>query len=968
MGRRSFRHFRMGGWLSLCLIFSLLFQPGPASDFGDPPVAAAASKVSDIRGHWAEGRIAGWLEKGWIAGYEDGSFRPNNPVTRAEFVALVNRSFGFGSAGHVLFGDVGASHWAYADIAAAVRAGYITGYEDGTFRPDRTISRQEAAVIVERLIHISAAGVEEAGFADRDDIAGWALKAVNFVYSLGIMDGYPEDHTFRPGQSLTRAEAVVILDRLYDARRMVYDAPGTYGPEAGTKVMPGNVVIDAPGVKLRNMEIYGDLTFGDGIGEGDAYLENVTVHGTTYIQGGGENSIHIANSVLVSITVDKQIGSVRVVLEGATTVTEVLIQTPAAIDAVDAASAIGSVKLSELLPKGSTVTLLGEFENVEVHGSEIIVVIPSGAVAHFTAGVGAEGLTLLLGEDATVVSLVLDAVAKILGDGKIEQLTISEKARHGSVIEAEVEEIVGGAEQPAPGGSQTPPSEPVTISLRDVVASGNFAPGETVSAAPVPAAATVRFQWQRSDEKDGTYEDIAGAVSRTYQVQEDDLGKWIRVRIVGTGNYTGTLTSVPQRVISAAADVSAQDFGVFIGSGVIGYSVGFKLVESTAADVENVKIELYKGTKKLADVVSGKVLENYPNHSVLSAPFNLIGNFDYASDEGGNWIYSGWLGEVSDIPDKAEISVVFKNGKVKTATNENLTGDVIVFQSKAFNVDLQAGYASIQDAIDAAMPGDNTIWVLPVDHGTNDIGIRQREGVNITLVGMGISGGKVVLKNPILIDGDGRGTGPESLTIRGFIFDFSDAAVPVDMIRATKGELGSTKNNYAHNITLEDVEFRGNGQANAVGIRTNTGATFGLTIRNCIGTGLHSLGQLHVAKGFVVENCVVTGSESGISFYGDGAVTITNLTVEGTDYGVRAGQGGSGHTPNVNSTLAITSSQLTGASPIDLRGDAPHEVTVQDTTLKVLKDENGNIVPDGIDNSAGTNVNTYGVTVILPDA
>jgi hypothetical protein len=162
------------------------------------------------------------------------------------------------------------------------------------------------------------------------------------------MAGYPEDHTFRPRKSLTRAEAVVILVRLLHARMVVYDAQGTYGPDVGTKVVPGDVVINAPGVKLQNMEIYGDLTFGDGIGEGDAYLENVTVHGTTYIKGGGENSIHIANSVLVSITVDKLNGNVRVVLEGATTVTEVLIQT----DGIDnsAEANVNTYGVSVLLP------------------------------------------------------------------------------------------------------------------------------------------------------------------------------------------------------------------------------------------------------------------------------------------------------------------------------------------------------------------------------------------------------------------------------------------------------------------------------------------------------------------------------------------------------------------------------------------------------------------------------------------
>lgn len=121
--------------LALCMFFTAVGS------------ASAAPAFSDIHGHWAEPQITSWMEQGLIKGYGDGSFRPNHTITRAEFVALVNRSFGLRQAGDVPFHDINETHWAYSDVAIAVQSGYISGYQDGTFGAERKISRQEVAVI-----------------------------------------------------------------------------------------------------------------------------------------------------------------------------------------------------------------------------------------------------------------------------------------------------------------------------------------------------------------------------------------------------------------------------------------------------------------------------------------------------------------------------------------------------------------------------------------------------------------------------------------------------------------------------------------------------------------------------------------------------------------------------------------------------------------------------------------------------
>ncbi|WP_270506128.1 S-layer homology domain-containing protein, partial [Paraclostridium sordellii] len=87
----------------------------------------ADNKVKDIDGHWAKNQIS----------YEDNTFRPDKQITRAEFVKLVNKYFGFNDKGVSNFKDINKNNWYYNDVCIAIKAGYINGYEDNTFRPDK---------------------------------------------------------------------------------------------------------------------------------------------------------------------------------------------------------------------------------------------------------------------------------------------------------------------------------------------------------------------------------------------------------------------------------------------------------------------------------------------------------------------------------------------------------------------------------------------------------------------------------------------------------------------------------------------------------------------------------------------------------------------------------------------------------------------------------------------------------------
>lgn len=184
-----------------CLIFSLTGL-------------ALASPIQDIN-HWAKTQIEKWLAQGIASGYPDNTFKPDNTISRAEFVSLANRAFGRQNQdAAITFKDVRPSDWFFAEVAAARAAGYISGYEDGTFRPDNPVTRQEAASIAARLLKLESTSAQFY-FKDAENISPWARAAVYAVAANKVMSGYT-DGTFRPYGLMTRAETVVMLDSALD--------------------------------------------------------------------------------------------------------------------------------------------------------------------------------------------------------------------------------------------------------------------------------------------------------------------------------------------------------------------------------------------------------------------------------------------------------------------------------------------------------------------------------------------------------------------------------------------------------------------------------------------------------------------------------------------------------------------------------------------------------------------------------
>ena len=174
----------------------------------------------DIAGHWAAAAVGQLRRNGIIEGYASNEFRPDRPITRAEAVMLLARAFPSAASANIRFPDVGADHWAFDAIAKAAAEGLVEGYPDGRFHPNRQLTRKEMAALLARVLGLNGAAEaagEEAPFADvgADD---WSAGLLRQMKAEGWIEGYA-DGTFAPDRAATRAEFAYLLNRVLNREK-----------------------------------------------------------------------------------------------------------------------------------------------------------------------------------------------------------------------------------------------------------------------------------------------------------------------------------------------------------------------------------------------------------------------------------------------------------------------------------------------------------------------------------------------------------------------------------------------------------------------------------------------------------------------------------------------------------------------------------------------------------------------------
>lgn len=222
------------------------------------------------------------------------------------------------------------------------------------------------------------------------------------------MQGYP-DGLFKPGNPITRAEALVALEKaaaLADAGPVVFNKPGTYGPVSKMEVVQADVVIKADGVKLQNKTIKGNLTIDEEVGQGTVILSNVTVEGDTFVRGGGPDSILISGGQYKNIRIENVNGRIHIVALG--------VEGPDGkpVDVVVAEEAAEN-----------EVILEGEFDSVQISASHVAVSTQGNTkIDSITVDKNVSGTTLTLSQGTKVENVTLHSKVEINGDGEIKDI------------------------------------------------------------------------------------------------------------------------------------------------------------------------------------------------------------------------------------------------------------------------------------------------------------------------------------------------------------------------------------------------------------------------------------------------------------------------------------------------------------------------------------------------------------------
>lgn len=362
------------------------------------------------------------VDWGFMRGDISGNLRPDNPISRAEFVTVINRALGYEKLGGDPFQDVPDSAWYAEDVDIAYTEGYISGTSKTTFSPDSSITREEAAIILTRNLMLQPDTGENTSFTDSRELSEWSRGYIATAARYGLVNGYP-DGSFRPKNQITRGEAAIL----------VVKAVGTPVQTAGVHSLGstwGNVTITSSGVTLRDTVVGGNLYITGGVDLGEITLENVTVLGEIVISGGGvseggDDSIVLRNVNAPKLIVDNipnQQISIRV--EGDGVIEHTSVRTDAYLDDRTPAG-YGLSRIALEGEDGLSLNLAGNVKEVTNLTPKSSIGVASGHVDTINVDEKATDSTLNIASGAEVDNVNLDVATSVTGDGDIGHLTVN---------------------------------------------------------------------------------------------------------------------------------------------------------------------------------------------------------------------------------------------------------------------------------------------------------------------------------------------------------------------------------------------------------------------------------------------------------------------------------------------------------------------------------------------------------------
>lgn len=399
---------------------------------------------SEAEAQWAEPYLNQLVEWGFIRA--DQANNPNMALTRADFMAIVNRAYGYKTPGETPFEDVEPNQWYYDDVGIAYNARYIVGTSPTTASPNNPLTRETAATVLGRNMMLQESPGEILDFTDARQISNWAMGTVKSSLEHYLISGYT-DGTLRPKRNVSWGEMATMVTKLI----------GTPLQEPGDYTLGGvfgNVTITSSNVTLRDSVVSGDAYVTAGVGLGNVKMENVDVLGRIIASGtgrseGGEASILLRNVTADELLIDNlQDDYVSVQVDGISDINRTTVRTSAYIED-NTPDGLGLKYISiegDTYPKGEEpegwepiqVDLAGRIGEVVNRTPFSQVRVGKGTVEKLTVDEAATDSTVIIDRGAVVKELNLDTAAHVTGEGDIGHLVVNAP---GCVIDIMPDEI-----------------------------------------------------------------------------------------------------------------------------------------------------------------------------------------------------------------------------------------------------------------------------------------------------------------------------------------------------------------------------------------------------------------------------------------------------------------------------------------------------------------------------------------------
>ena len=224
-------------------------------------VVTAQAASSDIGGHWAEKQMQAFINQGLLSGYGDGTYGPDDVITRSQFAALVNAAAGLTAETEIsAYTDVAESAWYYSALKKALAAGYMQGTSSNTLAPEAMVTREQAVTMLAKLLGMSPAEEDDRAlnrYSDLDQVSDWAVEPFAAVVKSGYVTGTSET-TLSPKAPLTRAQGVTILYNALDLLRGLASGSLVDGVYTGTGAGYGGTItvqMTVENGKITNLEV-----------------------------------------------------------------------------------------------------------------------------------------------------------------------------------------------------------------------------------------------------------------------------------------------------------------------------------------------------------------------------------------------------------------------------------------------------------------------------------------------------------------------------------------------------------------------------------------------------------------------------------------------------------------------------------------------------------------------------------------